>query len=138
MARAVTDIDGMPLAMDCHTLVDISKECVLISQGHGSALGFAMPSHYQFQELLMTFSDPSCTDAILRRALVRVIHAGNTMGSVAEDKAFVDEVLRGSNISILDRIENMYATLLKVFRERFTQVRPVSIHIYRIHGPAVC
>jgi len=86
----------------------------------------------------MTFSDPSCTDAVLRRALIRVIHAGDTMGSLAEDKTFVDEVLRGSNISILDRIENMYATLLKVFRQRFSQVRLVSIHTTRIHGTAVC
>ena len=127
----------MSLSIHCRTLVYLSKECVLISQGHGSALVFAMPSHYQFQELLMTFSDPSCTDALLRRALVRVIHAGDTMGSLAEDKAFVDEVLRDSNISVLDRIENMYATLLKVFRQRFSQVRLVSIRIHRIYRTAV-
>jgi len=85
----------------------------------------------------MTFSDPSCTDALLRRALVRVIHAGDTMGSLAEDKAFVDEVLRDSNISVLNRIENMYATLLKVFRQRFSQVRLVSIRIHHIYRTAV-
>jgi len=59
------------------------------------------------------------------------------MGSLTEDKSFVDEILCGSNISILDQIENMYATLLKVFQQCFSQVRLVSIHTHCIHVTAV-
>jgi len=112
------------LSIDVFTDIYISKECVLINQGHGSALGFAMPSHYQFQELLLTFMNPACNDDLLRRAMVRVIHTGNVMGSLADDKAFVDEVLRGSKIVVLNRIENMYSTLLRAFQQRFAQVSP--------------